>query len=38
VAALQRQHPQVHFSVAEAVGEDPRVTALLADMAMRYIA
>ena len=38
VQALRMQHPGVTFDVATAVGEDPRVTALLADIASEYIA
>lgn len=38
VEALRQQHPQVSFGVATAVGEDPRVTALLAQIALQYIA
>ena len=38
VAGLRDQHPQVQFEVATAVGEDPRLTALLAEMAHQYIA
>lgn len=38
VAALREQHPQVQFEVATAVGEDARLTALLAEMAHQYIA
>ena len=34
VVALRAAHPDVHFEVAAAIGEDPRVTALLADMAV----
>ena len=37
VDALRKLHPQVTFSTEAAVGEDPRVTALLADIAMRYL-
>jgi sirohydrochlorin cobaltochelatase len=33
VLALQAQHPQVQFEVAQAIGEDARVTALLAEIA-----
>jgi sirohydrochlorin cobaltochelatase len=33
VAALHAQHPQVQFDVAQAIGEDARVTALLAEIA-----
>ncbi len=33
VTALQSEHPQVSFEVAQAIGEDARVTALLADIA-----
>jgi len=38
VAGLREQHPQVQFEVATAVGEDARLTALLAEMAHQYIA
>lgn len=38
VQALRAQHPGVTFHVATAVGEDARVTALLAAMAAEYIA
>ena len=34
VTALRAAHPEVHFEVVAAIGEDPRVTALLADMAI----
>lgn len=33
VHALQAQYPQVHFEVVQPIGEDARVTALLADIA-----
>ena len=38
VEALRQQHPAVSFEVATAVGEDARVTQLLAQIAMQYIA
>jgi sirohydrochlorin cobaltochelatase len=38
VQALQVQHPAVAFSIAIAVGEDPRVTQLLAAIAAEHIA
>lgn len=38
VDALRHQHPGVRFDIATAVGEDPRVTELLAQIAMQYIA
>ena len=34
VAALSVAHPQVQFEVAPAIGEDPRVTTLLAELAL----
>lgn len=34
VVALRAAHPDVQFEVVAAIGEDPRVTALLADMAI----
>ena len=34
VAALRAAHPQVQFEVAPAIGEDPRVTTLLAELAL----
>ena len=34
VAALRAAHPQVEFEVAPAIGEDPRVTTLLAELAL----
>ncbi len=34
VVALRAAHPEVHFEVVAAIGEDARVTALLADMAV----
>lgn len=33
VAALRVAHPQVHFAVQPAIGEDPRMTALMATIA-----
>ena len=33
MAALRAQHPQVQFTVQQAIGEDPRMTALMADIA-----
>lgn len=33
VAALQAQHPQVQWQVQGAIGEDPRMTALMAEIA-----
>ena len=38
VDTLREQHPHVQFTVATAVGEDPRVTALLAEIAAQHIA
>lgn len=38
VHALTQQYPQVQFSIATAVGEDVRVTQLLADIAAEHIA
>lgn len=38
VDALRIQHPNVQFSIATAVGEDARVTQLLASMALEHIA
>lgn len=35
---LRQHYPHVVFSIATAVGEDPRVTALLAGIAAQYIA
>jgi sirohydrochlorin cobaltochelatase len=32
--ALRSQYPSVQFTLRPAVGEDPRLTALLADMAL----
>lgn len=37
VQQLASRYPGVHFHVATPVGEDPRVTALLGDMARQYI-
>ena len=37
VQELQATYPSVHFQIATAVGEDPRLTALLAHMAQQYI-
>ncbi|MFM9880600.1 MAG: sirohydrochlorin chelatase [Burkholderiaceae bacterium] len=34
VAALRQQHPQVAFALQSAVGEDPRLIALMAELAM----
>ena len=34
VSALRAAHPQAHFEVMQTVGEDARVTALLADIAL----
>ncbi len=34
VVALRHAHPEVNFEVVAPIGEDPRVTALLADMAV----
>lgn len=34
VTALQSQYPQISFEVTPAIGEDPRVTALLAQVAI----
>ncbi len=34
VEALRVAHPAVHFEVVPPIGEDPRVTALLAEMAV----
>jgi sirohydrochlorin cobaltochelatase len=34
VVALRAQHPQVHFEVVPPIGEDTRVTALLAELAV----
>jgi sirohydrochlorin cobaltochelatase len=34
VAALRHAHPEVNFEVVAPIGEDPRVTALLAEMAL----
>jgi sirohydrochlorin cobaltochelatase len=34
VAALRVAHPEVHFEVVPPIGEDARVTALLADLAV----
>ena len=33
MAARRAQHPQVQFTVQQAIGEDPRMTALMADIA-----
>lgn len=33
VQALQRDHPSVQFQVQPAIGEDPRMTALMAEIA-----
>ena len=38
VEALRLQHTQVQFCIATAVGEDARVTQLLADIAAEHIA
>jgi sirohydrochlorin cobaltochelatase len=38
VAQLRQQHPQITFSIATAVGEDGRVTELLASIAAEHIA
>ena len=38
VNGLRQQHPQVQFDTATAVGEDPRVTELLAVIAAQHIA
>lgn len=38
VDTLRQQHPAVQFDIATAVGEDPRVTQLLAQIATQYIA
>lgn len=38
VRTLEEQHPTVAFSIATAVGEDPRVTQLLAAIAAEHIA
>lgn len=38
VQALRAAHPQISFDIATAVGEDPRVTQLLADIAQQHIA
>lgn len=38
VNELRARHPHVQFDIATAVGEDPRVTALLAHIATQYIA
>lgn len=38
VESLRSQHAHVHFTIATAVGEDPRVTQLLADIAGEHIA
>lgn len=37
VQTLRQQHPQVPFHIATAVGEDPRVTALLADITQQHM-
>ena len=37
VEELQTTYPSVGFEIATAVGEDPRLTALLAQMAQQYI-
>lgn len=37
VQQLQMQHPQVAFHIATAVGEDARMTQLMADIAQQYI-
>lgn len=37
IDALRQQHPHCHFEVLTAAGEDPRVTALLADMVLTAI-
>ncbi len=34
MASLQRAHPQVHFEQLPPAGEDPRLTALLASIAL----
>ena len=33
-AQLRITHPQVHFEIAKAIGEDERVTQLLAELAV----
>lgn len=33
VQALRAAHPEVHFDVQGAIGEDPRMTALMAEIA-----
>lgn len=38
VDALRQQYPQVQFSIATAVGEDARITQLLAAIALEHIA
>lgn len=38
VDGLRQQHPAVEFEIATAVGEDPRVTELLAVIAAQYTA
>ncbi len=38
VDGLRQQHPEVQFDTATAVGEDPRVTELLAVIAAQHIA
>ena len=37
VKELQANYPNIGFEIATAVGEDPRLTALLAQMAQQYI-
>lgn len=37
VQELQASYPGIGFEIATAVGEDPRLTALLAQMAQQYI-
>ena len=38
VDLLRNEHPQIRFSIATTVGEDPRVTELLAQIALQHIA
>lgn len=37
IEVLRQQHPHCRFEVLTAAGEDPRITALLADMALKAI-
>lgn len=36
VQSLREKHPDITFEIATAVGEDPRVTQLLASIALQY--